>query len=75
LTALKYLIPILFLSGALQVVAQEPPYDVQFFVNSRMSGNYFYAFTEQQAPSSIAHVNQKLPVSEKEFLRRVIRCN
>lgn len=55
------------MSGALQVVAQEPPYDVQFFVNSRMSGNYFYAFTEQQAPSSIAHVNQKLPVSEKEF--------
>jgi exo beta-1,2-glucooligosaccharide sophorohydrolase (non-reducing end) len=64
---MKYFFPILLFISPLQSSAQEPAYDVQFFVNSRMSGSYFYGFTFQTAPSSITHINDKLPVSEKEF--------
>ncbi len=47
--------------------AREDPYEYIFFTNSRMTGNYFYSSVNFQAPSSVNHLNKKLPVSEIVF--------
>ena len=47
--------------------AQEPKYDIVFFANSRMSGNYFYSEATYSGSSWIKDVNKKLPVSDSLF--------
>lgn len=47
--------------------AQEPLRDYTFFVNSRMSGSYFFSKASFQAPSTITNIEGKLPVSERNF--------
>ena len=51
----------------LQLSAQRILYDKQFFVNSIMSGNYFYSAVSYQSPSWIKNINHKLPVDDKIF--------
>jgi hypothetical protein len=50
-----------------KATAQREVYDKQFFVNSMMSGNYFYSDVSYQSPSWIKNINHKLPVEEKIF--------
>jgi hypothetical protein len=47
--------------------AQREVYDKQFFVNSRMPGNYFYSDVSYTNNSWIKNINHKLPVDDKIF--------
>lgn len=46
-------------------MAQEPAYDLSFFSNSRMKGDYFFSRTTDEGNSWIESVGNKLPVSER----------
>ena len=48
-------------------VAQEPAYNYQFFVNSRMEGNYFYSKVVTEGPSYVKNENGRLPVNGSNF--------
>src|SRR5690606_18385897 len=61
----RLLVLISFISIAASAV--EPPYDYNFFSNSRMSGHYFFSRTSAVGNSSLINVNSKLPVTEKYF--------
>src|ERR1700757_4477209 len=50
-----------------QLYAQRILYDKQFFVNSKMPGNYFYSDASYQSPSWIKNINNKLPVDDEIF--------
>ncbi len=60
---------LLILIGFISITASaaEPPYDYNFFSNSRMSGHYFFSRTAAKGASSVRNVNNKLPVNEKHF--------
>ena len=62
----KQLLFIVF-AGCSTAIAQEPAYDHTFFVNSRMTGNYFYSKTSYQSSSWIKNIRGKLPVNEAHF--------
>jgi exo beta-1,2-glucooligosaccharide sophorohydrolase (non-reducing end) len=64
---LKYLIVNIFLLVSLKLVAQEPAYDIVFFSNSRMSGNYFYSEANYSGTSWIKNLKNKLPVADSIF--------
>ncbi len=57
----------LFVLSCLQSNAQRLLYDKQFFVNSKINGNYFYSDANYQSPSWIKNINHKLPVDDKLF--------
>ncbi|MBL7697375.1 MAG: hypothetical protein JNK79_04435 [Chitinophagaceae bacterium] len=57
----------LFLTFSIPALAQEPPYDKQFFENSQMRGSYFYTAASYKSPSWIKNVSGKLPVSDSIF--------
>ena len=61
----RLLVLISFISIAASAV--EPPYDYNFFSNSRMSGHYFFSRTTSEGVSSVRNVNNKLPVNEEYF--------
>jgi exo beta-1,2-glucooligosaccharide sophorohydrolase (non-reducing end) len=46
---------------------QEPAYNYQFFVNSRMDGNYFYSKVITKGPSYLKNANGRLPVNDSAF--------
>src|SRR4051812_46656264 len=50
-----------------QLQAQRILYDKQLFVNSMMSGNYFYSDADYQSPSWIKNISNKLPVEDAIF--------
>ncbi len=64
---MKRILLIFSLGVSLAAAAQEPPYDVVFFANSRMSGDYFYSNTKYSGTSWIKNSQRKLPVSESIF--------
>lgn len=64
---MKYFCLKIFLLGSLALSAQEPKYDIVFFANSRMSGNYFYSEATYSGSSRVKEVNKKLPVSDSLF--------
>ncbi|MET0638272.1 MAG: glucoamylase family protein [Chitinophagaceae bacterium] len=55
----------LIISGVLN--AQEPDYDVEFFSNSLMKGNYFFSVTKDEGNSWVSSIGNKLPVSGEVF--------
>lgn len=61
----RLLVLISFFSIAASAI--EPPYDYNFFSNSRMGGHYFFSRTTIEGTSSVSNVNNKLPVNEKHF--------
>ena len=48
-------------------MAQEPAYDLGFFTNSRMKGDYFFTKTTDEGNSWIESVGNRIPVSEERF--------
>ncbi len=64
---MRYIICLLCLMVCWQLSAQRILYDKQFFVNSKMNGNYFYSDVNYQSPSWIKNSNHKLPVDDKIF--------
>jgi hypothetical protein len=61
----KLLIIIFLIS--LATTAQEYRYNYSFFVNSAMSGNYFFSKTCQSGGSTLENVSGKLPVNDSVF--------
>ena len=61
----RLVLPFLFISFLLQ--AQEHLYEYSFFMNSRMSRNYFFSETKTTGASSIRNENNRLPVIETIF--------
>jgi len=55
----------LFIS--LASTAQEYQYNYSLFLNSAMSGDYFFSKTKSSGGSIIKSVNDKIPVSETKF--------
>ena len=51
----------------LSIPAQEPEYDHIFFDNSLMAGRYYYSKADYTSPSYIQNIENKLPISEKEY--------
>lgn len=51
----------------LSAPAQEPEYDHIFFDNGLMAGRYYYSKADYTSPSYIQNIENKLPVSEKEY--------
>ena len=64
---MRFIIFLLCLINCVASDGQRILYDKQFFVNSRMDGNYFYSDASYQSPSWIKNITHKLPVDDKVF--------